>query len=131
MQKLGSVIVSLSAIAIAALLGVLVHQNWRTHAAPELSTPYHAVALTNNQVFFGRIDGLGSDYVVLRDVFYIQSRVVNAETKQVANVLVKRGGEWHAPDRMILNRQHVLLIEPVKADSQVDKLIAEQNKQAR
>jgi len=131
MQKLGSVIVSLSAIAIAALLVVLVHQNWRTHAAPELSTPYHAVALTNNQVFFGRIDGLGSDYVVLRDVFYIQSRVVNAETKQVANVLVKRGGEWHAPDRMILNRQHVLLIEPVKADSQVDKLIAEQNKQAR
>lgn len=130
MQKLGSVIVSLCAVAIAALLGVLAYQNWRAHAVPELSTPYHAVALANSQVFFGRVEGLGNDYVVLRDVFYIQGRI-NSETKQQVNILVKRGGEWHAPDRMILNRQHVLLIEPVKADSQVDKLIAEQNKQAR
>jgi hypothetical protein len=64
---------------------------------------------------------------VLRDVFYIQSRE-NPQTKQVANVLIKRGGEWHAPDRMILNRQQVQFIEPVKEDSQVAKLIVEQNK---
>jgi hypothetical protein len=94
---------------------------------PALSTPYHAVALTNGQVFFGRIEALGTDYTVLRDVFYIQSRQ-NPDTKQVANVLIKRGGEWHAPDRMIINRQQVLLIEPVKEDSQVAKLIVEQNK---
>ncbi len=129
MQKLVAAISGLSAIAIAALLAVLVYQQWHARAAPDLSTPYHAVALTNNQVFFGRIDGLGADYVVVRDVFYIQSRVVNQETKQVANILVKRGGEWHGPDRMILNRAHVLRIEPVKADSQVAKLIAEQSKQ--
>lgn len=130
MQKFGSAVAALSAMTIAALLGVLVYQNWRAHAAPALSTPYHAVVLANNQVFFGRIEGLGQDYVVLRDVFYIQGRI-NPETKQQVNILVKRGGEWHAPDRMILNRQQVLLIEPVKADSQVDKLITEQNKQGR
>lgn len=89
-----------------------------------------AVALNNGQVNFGRIDALGTDYTVLHDVFYIQSRVVNQETKQVANILVKRGGEWHAPDPMIVNRSQILLIEPVKEDSQVAKLIAEQNKQA-
>lgn len=36
--------------------------------------------------------------------------------------------EWmHQPDRMLINRQQVLLIEPVKADSQIAKLIAAQN----
>ena len=68
----------------------------------------------------------GGDYPVLRDVFYIQSRQ-NPDTKQVANVLVKRGGEAHGPDRMILNRQQVQLIEPVSETSQIGRLIAEQN----
>jgi len=127
MQKLSAWISTCAALVIAAALSALVYQNARSRGVPELSTPYHAVALMNGQVFFGRIDALGTDYTVLRDVFYIQSRQ-NPDTKQVANVLIKRGGEWHAPDRMILNRQQVLLIEPVKEDSQVAKLIAEQNK---
>jgi hypothetical protein len=117
---------ALAWIVIAAALCVIAYQGAHRHGVPVLSTPYHAVALTNGQVFFGRIEVLGTDYTVLRDVFYIQSRQ-NPDTKQVANVLIKRGGEWHGPDRMILNRQHVVLIEPVKEDSQVAKLIAEQN----
>ncbi len=129
MEKPGSAILSASAVVIAVLLAVLVYQNWQSRAVPDLSTPYHAVALTNNQVFFGKVDGLDTGYVVLREVFYIQSRQ-NPETKAVTNILVKRGGEWHGPDRMIVNREHVLLIEPVKADSQVAKLIEEQSKKA-
>jgi len=116
-----------AALIATAALCVIAFQGARGRSLPDLSTPYHAVALMNGQVFFGRIDRLDADYIVLRDVFYIQSRE-NPQTKQVANVLVKRGGEWHAPDRMILNRQQVQFIEPVKEDSQVAKLIAEQNK---
>jgi hypothetical protein len=93
---------------------------------PELSTPYQAVYLINGQAYFGRLEDLGTQYPVLRDVYYIQNQT-DPETKQVKNVLVKRGREWHAPDRMILNRDHVLLIEPVKPGSQVAKLIDEQN----
>ncbi len=121
-------ILGIAALIIAAALGTMAYQSVHSHGAPELSTAYHAVALTNGQAYFGRIEALGADYVTMRDVFYIQSRV-NPDTKAVANILVKRGGEWHAPDRMILNREHILLIEPVKEDSQVAKLIAEQNKQ--
>ena len=127
MQKIIGPVTAAMAVAVAVLVAVFVYQNLRAHAVPDLSTPYHAVALTNGQVYFGKIEGLGTDYTVLRDVYYIQSRQ-NPETKQVANILVKRGGEWHAPDRMIVNKQHVLLIEPVKDDSQVAKLIAEQTK---
>jgi hypothetical protein len=85
---------------------------------------YYAVLLTNGSVYFGRIEGLGGPYPVLRDVFYVQSNV-NQETKAVSNVLVKRGKEWHAPDRMILNEKAIVLVEPVGTDSAVAKLIAE------
>ena len=129
MEKMTGAITAVMAVALTTLVAVFVYQNSHAQAVPDLSTPYHAVALTNGQVYFGKVEGLGTDYTVLRDVYYIQSRQ-NPETKQVANVLVKRGGEWHGPDRMILNKQHVLLIEPVKADSQVAKLIADQAKQA-
>jgi hypothetical protein len=127
MQKPYEWILTFAALVTAAALCVLAYQNTRTHVTPELSTPYQAVALMNGQVFFGRIEGLNNDYAVLRDVFYIQARQ-NPETKQIANVLVKRGGEAHAPDRMIINRQQVLLIEPVTENSQIAKLIAAQNK---
>lgn len=127
MQRPFDLITSAAAIVIAAALSVIAYQSASGPRPPDLSTPYHAVALTNGQVYFGRIEALGTEYTVLRDVFYIQERQ-NPQTKQVANVLIKRGGEWHAPDRMILNRQQVLLIEPVKEDSQVAKLIAEQTK---
>ena len=127
MQKPIAWLLVLIGLIVAAALSVLAFQSVRANAAPVLTTPYHAVLLTTGQGFFGRIENLQSDHPVLHDVFYIQSRT-NPETKQVANALVKRGGEWHAPDRMILNKPSVLLIEPVREDSQVAKLIAEQSK---
>jgi hypothetical protein len=121
---------ALIGIAIVGLLGARVYQERYYHGATALTTPYHAVLLINGQAFFGHLEGLDTDHPVLRDVYYIQSQQ-NPETKQVTNVLVKRGREWHAPDRMILNKQHLLLVEPVKEDSQVAKLIEEQKKQQR
>lgn len=127
MNRLSGWIVALSALAIAVLLSVLVYRDTHRPGAAELTSTYHAVLLTNGQAFYGRLENLQSEQPVLRDVFYVQSRI-NPETKQPHNVLVKRGGEWHSPDRMILNKRHVLLVEPVKEDSQVAKFIAEQNR---
>jgi hypothetical protein len=127
MQKLSGAITAVMAVALPVLVAVFVYQNLHANAVPELSTPYHAVALSNGLVYFGKVEGLGGAYLMLRDVYYVQNRP-NPDTKQTATVLVKRGGEWHGPDRMMINREHVLLIEPVKDDSQVGKLIAEQSK---
>ena len=129
MQKIataGVVVTAISSVAIAVAAISIAFG----HKAPMLDTPYQAVALMNGQMFFGRMEEGGGDYVTLRDVFYIQGRQ-NPETKAVTSVLVKRGGEAHQPDRMQINRQQVLLIEPVKTDSQIAKLIAEQNAAAR
>jgi hypothetical protein len=85
---------------------------------------YYLVLLNNGSVYFGRLEGFGSAYPVLHDVYYVQS-VTNAETKAVTNVLVKRGKEWHAPDRMILSEKAIVFVEPVGADSKVSQLIDE------
>ncbi|HEX4275956.1 MAG TPA: hypothetical protein VHZ74_11405 [Bryobacteraceae bacterium] len=42
--------------------------------------------------------------------------MANPETKHVSSVLVKRGKDWHAQDRMTLNAHHIIFVEPVTAD---------------
>lgn len=113
---------------LVVILGLLVYSVLRAPARVTLDTPYQAVLLDTGQVYYGKLEAAGSDYPVLRDVFYIQG-AMNQETKQVTNILVRRGKEWHAPDRMILNARHIVLIEPVGIDSKVAQLIAEQKRQ--
>ena len=97
------------------------------HNGPQITTPYAAVLLDNNQVYFGKLANAGSPYPELTDVYYIQSSV-NQETKAVNNVLVRRGNEWHGPDRMFLSAHHIIFIEPVGPDSKVAQLIADDKK---
>jgi hypothetical protein len=75
-------------------------------------------------VYFGHIEGLGSAFPVLHDVYYVQS-AQNPDTKAVSNMLVKRGKEWHGPDRMIVAEKSIVFIEPVGPDSIVAQRIAE------
>ena len=44
------------------------------------------------------------------------------------NVLVKRGKELHGPDRMYLNANSIVFVEPVGTDSKVAQLIDEASK---
>jgi len=79
--------------------------------------------LDNGQVFFGKLADAGSPFLTLREVYYVQT-VVEKDQKK-ANVLIKRGSEWHNPDYMRINAKHVVVIEPVAPDSRVAQLIRE------
>ena len=65
---------------------------------------------------------------MLTDVFYIVSKT-DPTTKEVQNILVKRGKELHGPDRMYLNANQIIFVEPVGIDSTVAQLISEAEKQ--
>ena len=99
------------------------------HKGPEITTPYAAILLDNGQVYYGKLTNAGSNFPELTDIYYVQSQT-NQETKAVTSVLVRRGNEWHGPDRMFLNQRHVVLIEPVGTNSKVAQLI-EADKQAK
>ena len=111
-------------ILLVAVVGLLAWPYLHSAKTPALETPYQAVLLTGGQVYFGKLEGFGTPFPVLREVFYVQSQA-NPETKAVTSILVQRGNEWHGPDRMYLNPGHIILVEPVGPNSQVAKLIAE------
>ncbi len=122
MQKLIAALL----IVLVAILGAMAFQNFRSLAEPKFPTPYQAVVLNGGQVYYGKLENLAALYPVLRDVFYVV-RKENLETKQVTNVLVRRGKELHGPEFMVLNRQSILFIEPVRSDSDIGRSITEQN----
>ena len=97
-------------------------------AAVAFTTPYQAVLLSNNSVYFGKLAGYGTSNPVLTDVYYIVSKS-DPTTKEVQNILVKRGKELHGPDRMYLNPNSIVFVEPVGTDSKVAQLISEAKQQ--
>ena len=111
----------------AALLAGCNFDSMRSGAAgSKYATEYQAVFLDNGQVYFGKLESPESTFPVLRNVFYVQNQV-NQETKQVANLLVKRGKELHEPDVMYLNQRHIVMVESVAPSSQVGQLIKKAN----
>jgi hypothetical protein len=109
-------------VVIAA--GLLFIRSTGPTAPVAFTTPYQAVLLTNGSAYFGKLEGYGSTRPVLSEVYYIVTQN-NPETKQSTNVLVKRGKELHEPDRMYLNPNQILCVEPVGTNSKVAQLIAQ------
>ena len=115
--------------AVVLLAGLIACGRDDRRRGPEIRTPYAAVLLDNGNLYYGKLVNAGSRFPELTDVYYIQSQV-NQETKAVTSVLVRRGNEWHGPDRMFLSDHHIVLIEPVGTTSKVAQLI-EADKQAK
>lgn len=98
-------------------------------AAPRFDTPYQAVLLDTGLVYYGKISGLDTAFPVLHEVYYIQQST-DPQSKQVSNVLIRRGNEWHGPSETVLNARHIVMVEPVGQGSKVAELIRqEQQKQ--
>ena len=111
------------AIIVLTSVAYVAHRS-AVAGAVRFNTTYQAVLLDDNQVFYGKIQGLGTAFPVLTDIYYVQHQV-NPQTKEVKNILVRRGSEWHAPDRMVINAQHIVFVEPVSRGSKVAQLIAD------
>ena len=109
-------------LLIAAIVYHFIHRI--REASVRFETPYQAVLLANSSVYFGHLQDYGGHHPVLTDVFYIVQQT-DANTKQVNNVLVKRGKELHAPDRTYINPNEIIFVEPVGKDSKVAQLIAQ------
>jgi hypothetical protein len=110
---------------VVIVAAVLFMRHTVSRSPVAFTTPYQAVLLTNGSAYFGKLEGYGTPRPVLSEVYYIVSQT-NPETKQSSNVLVKRGKELHEPDRMYLNPNQILCVEPVGTNSKVAQLIAQQ-----
>lgn len=98
---------------------------------PDKASGYSAVFLTNDQIYFGKLEDAGSQYPRLREVYYLrvnrplQPAPATAEAQPDVQ-LVKLGNELHGPvDEIKFNRDQILYIEDLKPDSRIVKAIEE------
>ena len=122
MRQAAHMIIALSCVVIAGLLAVVVYQNSQLRSQPDITTPFKVVQMTNGQVFLGRLQGAGSAFPALRDVYLFQSKT-SSETKQVTSTLIKRVKDAEGTDEIFLNAAHIQAIEPVKPGSNIDNLL--------
>jgi hypothetical protein len=116
---------SVISLIVGLFIGhAITHHLMHRHYDAGFTTPYQAVLLINGSVYYGKMSGYGTSHPVLDDVYYIMTNT-NPDNKQVSNVLVKRGKEPHAPDKMYLNAEQIVFVEPVGPDSKVGQLIRE------
>ena len=122
-----SVVMLCLAVAVIILALVIVKVR-RVGSIPKFDTPYQAVLLDNGQVYYGKLSRVRTNYPEMTDVYYIV-RTEDPTTKQVKNVLVKRGKELHAPTVTFFDARHIVMIEPVGTGSDVAKLIQQSESQ--
>lgn len=106
-------------ILALAVLGVIAVPGQKSEA-------WQAVFLTNGQAYFGHVARVTPNWLVLRDVHYIQTAPSGAAGQQApaSMALVKLGSEIHGPtNEMRINREHVLLTEVLRNDSAVVQTI--------
>ncbi len=102
-------------------------------SVPVSSSGYQAVFMSNGQVYFGSIEKISTDTIVLKDIFYLQvvdpiqgtsATALQTLENQPKVSLIKLGNELHGPeDVMYINRSQVLFYESLKVGSNIVKNI--------
>lgn len=92
------------------------------------SKKLQAVFLNTGQVYFGDIKNLNSKYLVLDNIYYLQTSnngsSTTATNSNTSVSLVKLGCELHSPyDRMVINRDQVTFWENLQDSGQVAKAV--------
>lgn len=94
---------------------------------------YQAIFLTNGQVYFGKLSGVNSEYVVLKSIYYLQEDNQNlqnqtqTEAAQPNLKLIKLGSELHGPeDEMFVERDKIIFWENLKNDGRIAEEINKQ-----
>jgi hypothetical protein len=101
----------------------------KTEASYIKTNKLQAVFLNTGQVYFGNIATLNNNYLVLTDIYYLQTASTgsgSSSTTSNSNVsLVKLGCELHRPyDQMVINRSQVTFWENLQSDGQVATAVA-------
>lgn len=127
------VAIALAAIVIALLVGIAVFRGTGGVGPRPDTKKYQAVFLTNGQVYFGKLSGVGGNTVTLKEVYYIQSQnpqqgSSSSSSPQPNLSLVKLGNEIHGPEQeMQISSSQVIFWENLKNDGKVVDAIKNQN----
>jgi hypothetical protein len=127
-SRVGAVVtVALFAIILIALTFVIAGGNPPKSESTYVDTSkLQAVFLSTGQVYFGNVKTLNPSYLVLGNIYYLQTSSTGSTANASTNVsLVKLGCELHEPyDQMVINRSQVTFWENLQDNGQVAKAVA-------
>lgn len=87
----------------------------------------YAVFLTNGQAYFGYLDNPKSDFITLRDVYYLPptERLQDGSSREGKKLSLRRlGSEIHGADgTMVINKNTVAFYEKMRDDSKINDAI--------
>lgn len=135
-------------VVVIVVLGILFRDKLfgSSQTSSGKTSGYQAVFLTNGQVYFGKLSGVGGQYATLTDIYYLQvtqpplqgsqsatgtnaNTNTQTSTQQPQLSLVKLGNELHGPlDSMQINRDQILFYEDMKEDGKVMEAIRQYQK---
>lgn len=123
-------LIAVGVILVAVIALVAMSNDNKSEDSFVSNKQLQAVFLTNDQVYFGNISTLNSKYLVLDNIYYLQTQNANSTAQTTAansNVsLVKLGCELHKPtDQMVINRTQVQFWENLQGDGQVANAVAQ------
>jgi len=120
-------VIAVAIVLIAGILSLIGTQNGGEKKYVD-STKLQAVFLNTGQVYFGNIKTLNNKYIVLTNIYYLQTANNNSGTASTASpnvTLVKLGCELHEPyDQMLINRDQVTFWENLQDNGQVAKAVS-------
>ena len=89
---------------------------------------WYSVKLTNNETYYGQIEDIKADPIIVKGVYYNYDESNKEENKNNNLRLIKKGKETYGPDgTMNIVRSQVLYMEPLSADSKVLQAILSDN----
>jgi hypothetical protein len=115
-------------LLVVAALAAFVFGSPKAESGYVDSKKLQAVFLNTGQVYFGDIKSLNNKYLVLDNIYYLQTSS-NGSNSTASNAntsvsLVKLGCELHSPyDRMVINREQVTFWENLQDSGQVAKAV--------
>jgi len=128
-----TIAITILVVAVLAAIGTFLIKRDGTVATGKVNQDgYQAVFLTNGQVYFGKLDSIGDNYLGLSNIYYLQAdssiqsgTTAAATTTDTDNAqLVKLGNELHGPeDEMQISAEQVLFWENLKKDGKVAQAI--------
>lgn len=84
------------------------------------SNKWQAVTLSNNQIYFGRLQEVSKEYATLKDVYYLQA----PSGSQTTTNLVQLNEKIYGPEnQMYIPKQQIIFWENLGENSQVVKAI--------
>jgi hypothetical protein len=126
-QRTATLMALLIGLLIAgALLWIAVKPQGATVAAGPAGA-LHSVMLTNGQVYYGKLEEIGRGYVTLSDVYYV-SVLTDPQGNRQNRLMNRQRSDWHAPLKMTIPIEKVVMLEQVGPESTVARGIEQERR---